>query len=76
MMSITLENLAKLGASMIVDAEGMMNSALESIAKKCAESGAKLYIKNAHKLMSIALESIAKAGKGNVTFDFSNDKKK
>ena len=74
-MSITLENLAKLGASMIVDAEGMMSSTLESIAKKCAESGAKLYIKNAHKLMSIALESI-KAGKGNVTFDFSNDKKK
>lgn len=40
MMSITLENLAKLGASMIVDAEGMMSSTLESTAKKCAESGA------------------------------------
>lgn len=75
-MSSTFENLAKLGASMIIDADGMMSSTLESIAKKCAESGAKLYIKNAHKLMSSSLESVAKASKGNVTFDFSDEKKK
>ena len=75
-MSSTLGNLAKLGASMIIDADGMMSSTLESIAKECAESGAKLYIKNAHKLMSSSLERVAKASKGNVTFDFSDEKKK
>ena len=76
MTILELENLAKLGASMVIDADGMMSMTLESIAKKCAASNGKLYVKNAHKLMSVTLESIAKAGKGCVTFDFSEENNK
>ena len=72
MTNYTFENLAKLGASMVIDADGMSAFSLESIAKKCAGSGAKLYIKNAHKLTALTLESIAKAGSGCVTFDFTD----
>lgn len=71
MMSMTLENLAKLGASMVIDADSMSTFSLESIAKKCAASGAKLYVKKAHKLAAFTLESIAKAGSSCVTFDFT-----
>lgn len=37
MLSITLEKLAKLGASMVVDAYGMLSVTLEKIAGLCAE---------------------------------------
>ena len=72
MTILELENLAKLGASMVIDADGMTSLALETLAKKCAGSGAKLYIKNAHKHTALTLESIAKAGSGCVTFDFTD----
>ena len=72
MTILELENLAKLGASLVIDADGMKPLTLESLAKKCAGSGAKLYIKNAHKLTALTLESIAKAGSGCVTFDFTD----
>ena len=76
MMNLTLEKLAKLGASMVIDADGMMSMTLEKLAELCAASGAKLYVKNAHKVMSMTLEKVAKLGKGNITFDFSDEKKK
>lgn len=75
MISMTLEKLAKLGANMVIDADGMMSMTLEKIAGLCAETGAKLYVKNAHKMMSMTLEKVAQLGKGNVTFDFSDEKK-
>lgn len=76
MVSFTLEKLAKSGASLIIDADGMMSVTLEKIAELCAASGAKLYVKNAHKVMSVTLEKVAQLAKGNVTFDFSEEKKK
>ena len=76
MMSMTLEKLAALGASMVIDADGMLSRTLEKIAGLCAASGANLYVKNAHKQMSMTLEKVAKLGKGNVTFDFSDENKK
>jgi len=76
MMTITLEKLAKIGASMVIDADEMMSVSLEKIAGLCATSGAKLYVKNAHKMMSVTLEKIAQLGKGNVTFDFSDENRK
>ena len=76
MLSSTLEKLAKAGASMVIDADGMMSMTLEKIAGLCSASGAKLYVKNAHKLTSMTLEKVAQHGKTNVTFDFSDEKKK
>ncbi len=76
MMPMTLEKLAKLGASMVIDVDGMMPMTLQKIAELCAASGAKLYLKNAHKLMPMTLDKVAELGKGNVTFDFSDEKRK
>lgn len=74
-MSITLERLATMGASMVVDADGMMSVTLEKIAGLCAASGAKLYVKNAHKLMTVSLEKVALLSNGSVIFDFSDEKR-
>lgn len=75
MLSITLEKLAKLGASMAIDADGMLSVTLEKIAGLCAANGGRLYVKNAHKMLSVTLEKVATLGKGCVTFDFSDEKK-
>lgn len=71
MLNSTLLDLAKSGASMIIDVNGMLSSTLISLAKECARSGAHLYLKNADKLLISTMKSIAQAADGHVTFDFT-----
>ena len=74
MTTSELQALVFAGGSIIIDAEKVTVTAIQSIVFSAKSHGAKVTIKHASKLTATQCRSIAfsSGGQGNVTFDFTD----
>ena len=72
MNSLLLKTILMNGGSIVVNANDYSSLELKSLAMEAKANNAKLHIKHADTLSSLACKSIAMSGgKGNVIFDFT-----
>ncbi|MES2224094.1 MAG: hypothetical protein V4469_04150 [Patescibacteria group bacterium] len=67
----SIERIISIGGSVSVDASYYLPMSLDRFASLAVSSGAKLYIRNAQKLLPVSLERIAAIGRGVVVFEFN-----
>lgn len=72
MLTSQLISIIHAGGSVIVDARDTFVSDLRTIARAGKNSGGKLYIKHANRLLTKFCKEIASENPGNVWFDFSD----
>lgn len=68
----SLNSILSAGGNVVVKSDTISTTGFSSLARTAAENGTHLTIKDADgKLSATSLSSIARTGKGHVTFDFS-----
>lgn len=69
---LELKSIISAGGSIVINAQDYMPLELKSLASSTRINDGKIYIKNAHKLTTLACKNIVLSGnQGNIIFDFT-----